>query len=107
MLKEFKEFAMKGNVLDMAVGIIIGAAFTGIVNSLVTDIIMPQMGGKVMAEWLKTTNPHLKILFTSGYTDNSIVHDGTLDPGVAFIAKPYTPTNLARKVREMLDEIPT
>ncbi len=44
MLKEFKEFAMRGNVLDMAVGIIIGAAFGGIVNSLVTDIIMPPIG---------------------------------------------------------------
>jgi len=44
MLKEFKEFALKGNVLDMAVGIIIGAAFSGIVNSLVTDIIMPPVG---------------------------------------------------------------
>ncbi len=44
MLKEFKEFALKGSVLDMAVGIIIGAAFSGIVNSLVTDIIMPPLG---------------------------------------------------------------
>ena len=44
MLKEFKEFALKGNVVDMAVGIVIGAAFGGIVNSLVTDIIMPILG---------------------------------------------------------------
>ncbi len=70
---------------------------------VVTDIIMPQMGGKVMVEWLKTTYPNLKILFTSGYTDDAIVHGGTLDLGVAFLAKPYTPTSLARKVRGILD----
>ena len=44
LLKEFKEFAMRGNVLDMAIGVIIGASFTGIVNSLVNDIIMPPIG---------------------------------------------------------------
>jgi two-component system, cell cycle sensor histidine kinase and response regulator CckA len=71
---------------------------------VITDVIMPQMGGKVMAEWLKTTYPNLRILFTSGYTDDAIVREGILNPGVAFIAKPYTPTNLARKVREMLDD---
>jgi FixJ family two-component response regulator len=61
------------------------------------------MGGKVMAEWLKTTYPDLKILFTSGYTDNAITHHGVLEPEVEFLPKPYTPATLARKVREMLD----
>jgi two-component SAPR family response regulator len=61
------------------------------------------MGGKVMAEWLKTSYPDIKILFTSGYTDDAIVHHGVLNPGIAFIAKPYTPVSLARKVREILD----
>jgi FixJ family two-component response regulator len=61
------------------------------------------MGGKVMAEWLKTTYPDLKILFTSGYTDDAITHHGVLDAGVEFLAKPYTPAILARKVRELLD----
>jgi two-component system, cell cycle sensor histidine kinase and response regulator CckA len=70
---------------------------------VVTDVIMPQMGGKVMAEWLKTTHPNLKILFTSGYTDDTITHHGVLDPGVEFLPKPYTPSTLARKVRELLD----
>ncbi len=70
---------------------------------VVTDVIMPRMGGKVMAEWLKTTHPDLKILFTSGYTDDAIAHHGVLDPGVAFLPKPYTPATLARKVRELLD----
>jgi DNA-binding NarL/FixJ family response regulator len=56
-----------------------------------------------MAEWLKTTYPDLKILFTSGYTDDAITHHGVLEPRVAFLPKPYTPGVLARKVRAMLD----
>jgi response regulator RpfG family c-di-GMP phosphodiesterase len=64
---------------------------------------MPQMNGKVMAEWLKAVYPDLKILFTSGYTDDAIAQHGVLDAGVAFLSKPYTPATLARKVRAMLD----
>ncbi len=74
------------------------------IRLVVTDLIMPLMGGKVMAEWLKTTYPDLKILFTSGYTDDAIAHHGVLDAGVEFLSKPYTPAALARKVREMLDK---
>jgi CheY-like chemotaxis protein len=70
----------------------------------VTDVIMPVMGGNVMAEWLKTTYPDLRILFTSGYTDDAIAHHGVLEAGVAFLPKPYTPESLARKVRETLDK---
>ncbi|HZL77402.1 MAG TPA: response regulator [Candidatus Limnocylindrales bacterium] len=73
------------------------------IRLVVTDVIMPLMGGKVMAEWLKTTCPGLKILFTSGYTDDAIAHHGVLEPGVAFLPKPYTPATLAHKVRAMLD----
>jgi two-component system, cell cycle sensor histidine kinase and response regulator CckA len=71
---------------------------------VITDVIMPQMGGKVMAEWLKSSYPDLKILFTSGYTDDAIAHHGVLEPGVEFLPKPYTPERLARKVREILDQ---
>jgi len=74
------------------------------IRLVVTDVIMPLMGGKVMAEWLKTTYPDLKVLFTSGYTDDAISEHGVLEPGVAFLPKPYTPTILAHKVREMLDD---
>jgi two-component SAPR family response regulator len=56
-----------------------------------------------MAEWLKTTNPDLKVLFTSGYTEDAIVHHGVLERGIEFLPKPYTPGALARKVRELLD----
>jgi two-component system cell cycle sensor histidine kinase/response regulator CckA len=73
------------------------------IRLVVTDVIMPLMGGKVMAESLKTIYPDLKILFTSGYTDDAITHHGVLDTGVEFLSKPYTPATIARKVREMLD----
>jgi CheY-like chemotaxis protein len=62
------------------------------------------MGGAVMAEWLKTIYPDLKILFVSGYTSDAIAHPGALAAGLAFLAKPYTPATLARKVRAMLDD---
>jgi CheY-like chemotaxis protein len=70
---------------------------------VVSDVIMPLMGGKAMAEWLTTTYPDLKILFTSGYTDDAITHPGVLNPRIEFLAKPYTPATLTGKVREMLD----
>lgn len=74
------------------------------IRLVITDVIMPQMGGKAMSESLKANHPDIKVLFTSGYTDESIAHYGVIDTGVAFLSKPYTPAALARKVREMLDE---
>jgi signal transduction histidine kinase len=74
------------------------------IRLVVTDVIMPLMGGKVMAEWLQATYPGLKVLFTSGYTDDAITQHGVLEPGIAYLAKPYTPAILARKVRSMLDD---
>jgi two-component system cell cycle sensor histidine kinase/response regulator CckA len=74
------------------------------IRLVITDVIMPLMGGKVMAEWLKATYPDLRILFTSGYTDDAISHHGVLEKGVEFLPKPYTPASLARRVRQILDE---
>jgi signal transduction histidine kinase len=74
------------------------------IRLVVTDVIMPLMGGKVMAEWLKTTYPGIKVIFTSGYTDATIAHHGMLEAGAEFLSKPYTPATLARKVREVLDQ---
>ena len=73
------------------------------IRLVITDVIMPQMGGKVMAEWLKATYPDIKVLFTSGYTDDAIAHHGVLETGIEFLSKPYTSTTLTCKVREMLD----
>jgi CheY-like chemotaxis protein len=74
------------------------------ISLVLTDVIMPVMGGDVMAEWLKAMNPDLKILFSSGYTDDAISHHGVLQPNIEFMPKPYTPLALARKVRELLDQ---
>ena len=65
---------------------------------------MPRMGGKIMAEWLKITFPSIKILFTSGYTEDTIAEEGMTEGGFDFLPKPYTPASLARKVRELLDK---
>jgi CheY-like chemotaxis protein len=74
------------------------------IRLVLTDVIMPQMGGKAMADWLQTTYPDLKILFTSGYPDEAMAEHGVTKAGIDFLAKPYTPATLTRKVREMLDK---
>jgi two-component system cell cycle sensor histidine kinase/response regulator CckA len=73
------------------------------IRLVLTDVIMPKMPGDVMADWLKTAYPDVKVLYTSGYTDDVIAQHGVLDPGVAFLPKPYTPATITRKVRQILD----
>ena len=74
------------------------------IDLLLTDVVMPQMGGKELYDQLKPLRPHLKVLFTSGYTENAIVHQGELAPGVDFLQKPFSPIFLTHKVREILDQ---
>jgi len=76
----------------------------GKIDLVLTDVIMPVMGGKEMADHLRTSHPDTKVLFTSGYTEDAIGHHGVLRPGIVFLQKPYMTTTLARKVREVLDE---
>jgi PAS domain S-box-containing protein len=73
------------------------------IHLLLTDVIIPGMNGKELAERLAEIQPNLQTLFMSGYTDNAIVHHGILDKGIAFLQKPFTPEVLARKIREVLD----
>ena len=69
---------------------------------LLTDIVMPDINGKKLADEAATLCPSLKVLFMTGFTKNAIVHNGVLDPGVNFLAKPFTSEELARKVREAI-----
>jgi two-component system cell cycle sensor histidine kinase/response regulator CckA len=73
------------------------------IHLLVTDVVMPKMNGRELAERLLVVRPDMKVLFMSGYTDNAIVHHGILDPDVAYVQKPLVPDVFARRVREVLD----
>ena len=73
------------------------------IHLLLTDVIMPHLGGKALAEQLSATYPKLKVLFMSGYTDDAIVHHGVLEPDIDFLQKPFSPSSLAHRVREVLD----
>jgi len=74
------------------------------ISLLFTDVVMPGMNGAKLAEEAHKLRPELKILFTTGYTRNAVVHNGVLDPGVELIGKPFTIDQLSRKVREVLDK---
>jgi CheY-like chemotaxis protein len=71
---------------------------------LFTDVVMPETNGRKLADEALRRRPGLRVLFTTGYTRNAVVHNGVLDPGVHLIGKPFTVDELAAKLREVLEE---
>ena len=80
----------------------IAREYAGEIHLILTDVVMPGMGGKDLVSQLKTARPDIKALYISGYTDNAIVHHGILDSNVNFLQKPFSVKRLMRKVREAI-----
>jgi YesN/AraC family two-component response regulator len=83
------------------------AAHEGPIHLLLTDVVMPRMSGREVAEKLVPTRSELRVLFMSGYTDDAIMRHGILESTIDFLPKPITPDTLSRKVREVLDAQPS
>ena len=92
---------------DGAVAMQIAVAHEGVIHLLLTDVIMPGMNGRELAQRISEIRPNVKVLYMSGYTENVIGHDGTLDAGVRLLQKPFNLRDLKSKVREVLDATPT
>jgi two-component system cell cycle sensor histidine kinase/response regulator CckA len=82
----------------------VAGSFPEHIDLLVTDVVMPGMTGRELASRLQAVRPNLKVLYTSGYTADVIAHEGVLDHGVSYLAKPFAPADLATKVRGVLHE---
>jgi PAS domain S-box-containing protein len=92
---------------DGAVAVQIAVAHDAIIHLLLTDVIMPGMNGRELAQRISEIRPNVKVLYMSGYTENVIGHNGMLDTGVRLLQKPFNLRDLKAKVREVLDATPT
>jgi CheY-like chemotaxis protein len=92
-------------VLDAADGVTalqLAKDFHAPIHLLLTDVVMPDLSGRDLAEQLSAARPEVKVLFMSGYTDDAVVRHGILEEGIAYLQKPFTPRSLAGKVRQVL-----
>ncbi len=87
---------------DAREAITICETFDGVIHIMVTDLVMPGMDGVELARHVESIRPDMKVLYTSGYTDSEVTRHGLVEPGVAFLQKPYTPSELVRRIREIL-----
>ena len=93
------------NVLEAADGptaLQLAAAYAEPIHLLLTDVVMPEMNGRDLADRIQAARPATRVLFMSGYTDDAVVRHGILQDGIAYLQKPFTPASLATKVREVL-----
>jgi CheY-like chemotaxis protein len=94
------------HVLEAADGVKaqdLAAAHRGPIQLLITDVVMPRVSGRELATRLTAARPHMKVLYISGYTDDSIFRHGVLEGGMAFLQKPFTLKSIGQKIREVLD----
>ena len=93
------------HVLEAADGLTalqVAADYTDTIHLLLTDVVMPDLNGRDLAERFRTLRPAMKVVFMSGYTDDAVVRHGILQEGIAYLQKPFTPVSLAKKVRVVL-----
>jgi two-component system, cell cycle sensor histidine kinase and response regulator CckA len=84
----------------------IGRRHGGPIHLMITDVVMPGLGGRELAAQMATVRPESKVLYVSGYTDDAVVSHGVISGDMPFLEKPFTAGDLARKVREVLDRPP-
>jgi CheY-like chemotaxis protein len=99
-LKEYGYHVIEASDGDEATAV--AEEYAGEIHLLLTDVVMPGISGKEASERMKEVRPNLKVLFMSGYTADVIAQRGVLDRSVAFLHKPFSPVQLAAKVREVL-----
>jgi CheY-like chemotaxis protein len=108
LIREFLKFGGY-TVLEAENGneaIQIAGAFGGPIHLLLTDVVMPRMGGQQLAEQLMSIRPAMKVLYMSGYPSDGIANSGILSAGVVLLEKPFTREILSRRVRQVLDDPP-